>query len=639
MKSIKKILVNRLKWLAVLLMALILPLAVFLQIQALQSQADESAYSAFQQIRQILEENTRELETVKAEYKESCLNNAESIAYMIQYNPEILGDLEESRMIAQMVEVDEIHVFDKTGRIFAGTHPEYYGFTFETGEQIGFFAPLLENKSLRLCQDITPNTAEGKLVQYSALWSADRQFIVQVGMYPETVLEYTKKNELSYIFSLLQGSAGVDLYAIDAQTGTIQGATSGGDNGKNIAQIGLNMDAVQRYDKGRHMLVDGVNSYCVFFDMNGVIIGYVIANDTLYSSILHYTILMSVCLVLIVIVIVVLAWQVTSHYIINSIGQVNETLGAVADGYLDQRVEVRRTLEFSELSDHINNMIRSILSTTDKISFVLNQTNMRVGVYEYSTKMKTVRFTEHIPEILEWDERTREQISSDYQLLQKHLEKIQQSPVPNEKNIFRLGSAREAYVKLEEMVKGADTLGIIIDVTDEVLTRRRIEWERDIDLLTGVYNRRGMERHLKSVFYQGIVHGALVMIDADSLKYINDVYGHSVGDRYLQKIADAISSVGKARHITARIGGDEFVLLLYGYESDEAVMEDLQEIRCVQKSVDLLLENGERIPVRFSFGYVLTEGQTDYSRMITEADERMYAVKAKRKHAMGEANA
>lgn len=631
MISLKKIIISRLQWLAVLMVILVLPVAATLQVFTLQNQARESAQGVFHQIGQILEENTRELEEVSEKYRETCLLNAQSIAYMIQNHPEILGDIEEFRRIARMMEVDEIHVFDKTGRIFTGTHPEYYDFTFESGEQMRFFAPLLKDKSLRLCQDITPNTAEGKLVQYSALWSEDREFILQVGMYPTTVLEYTEKNELSYIFSLLQGAAGVELYAIDGQTGIVMGATSTGDNGKTMTELGLNPNQLDLYRQGTLVRVKGVDSFCVMTDMDGAQIAYVVATDSLYGGVPLYILLLAVCMCLIVLVVVAMMWHTTRAYIIESIHRVNRSLSAVTNGDLEERVNVHTCLEFSELSDHINSMIRSLLASTDKMSFVLNQTNMRIGVYEYSTMAKTVRFTEHVPEILAWGHKTRAEMASDYRNLRQYLDHILQNPVPEEENVFRLNDKKEVYIKLEELTMGHDTLGILIDVTEDILTRRRIEQERDVDVLTGLYNRRAMEGQLEAIFQQDMGCGVLAMIDADHLKQINDVYGHTVGDWYIKAVADAIRGLGTRKHLAARRGGDEFVLLLYGYASEEEVREDLNSLRYIQENTRMSLKNGEWLPVEFSFGYVMTEGRTDYLAMLAEADEQMYEAKRNRK--------
>lgn len=639
MESLRKIIITRLQWLAVLMVIMMIPVAATLQILVLQNQARENAQGAFHQIQQILEENTHELEVITEEYRETCLLNAESIAYMIQYRPEILGDIEEFRKIARMMEVDEIHIFDKTGRIFTGTHPEYFDFTFETGEQIGFFAPLLENKSLRLCQDITPNTAEGKLVQYSALWSADREFIVQVGMYPETVMEYTEKNELSYIFSLLQGSAGVNLYAIDEATGTVMGSTSARDNGKNMEELGLNPQLIESYKLGTLATVAGVDSFCVFTDMDGTLIAYVVSTDALYHSAVVYILLLAACMGIIVFIVVALMWRFTRNYIINSIQQVNGTLNAVTNGNLEQRVEVHSSREFSELSSHINDMVKSLLATTDKMGFVLDHTDMRIGVYEYSTMMKTVRFTEHVPEILEWSPRTCAQLSSDYHLLEQYFAQLMQNAVPGEKNVFRLAGDKDVYIKMEEMVNGTDTLGILIDVTEDILTRRRIEHERDVDMLTGLYNRRAMERELETIFQSDMGQGAVIMIDSDNLKTINDVYGHTVGDWYIKTIARALESVGTRKKLVARQGGDEFILLLYGYDGEEAVRKDLEDLRYAQENTVLTMENGSKVPVTFSFGYVLTEGRRDYNTMLREADGQMYEAKRQRKRRQADESA
>ena len=85
-----------------------------------------------------------------------------------------------------------------------------------------------------------------------------------------------------------------------------------------------------------------------------------------------------------------------------------------------------------------------------------------------------------------------------------------------------------------------DTLsGIVMDVTDTVIRRREIENERDIDQLTGILNRRGLDNALADLFQRTdkVEHSAVVMIDADGLKTINDTYGHDIGDRVLRRVA------------------------------------------------------------------------------------------------------
>ncbi len=635
MQNLKKIVSLNLLKLSLVMMVLILIIAVFLQVLLVQDQTEENARAAFAQIGQILRENQAELTEVEAAYRNTCLSNAETIAYIIQHNADILGNVEEFRALARMLEIDEIHIFDDTGRIFTGSHPEYFDFTFETGEQIGFFKPMLADKSLRLCQDITPNTAEGKLVQYSALWSADGRFIVQVGMYPDKVLEATAKNELSYIFSLLQGDPGVDLYAIDPATGVILGSTTGNDHGRSMTQLGFAPTGMEQCRFGAHVTIRGTNSFCVTQDMEGTLLAYVVPQDQMYRGIPAFTLMLTMALTLIEIIIMLAVARFTNRYIISAIDSINAKLREVAQGNLEERFEDQSSREFSELSSHINELIRSLLATTDKMSFILNRINMRIGVYEYSKRMHTVRLTERIPEILDLSPEEVARLSADHHQLKKYIEKLRREPVPGAENVYRIAGAAEKFVRLEEISIGSDRLGIVMDVTSETMTRRRIENERDVDPLTGLYNRFGLERQMAHVFSDQVDrgHGAVIMIDADGLKAVNDVHGHAVGDLYLKRIAEVIGSFGAARQVSAHPSGDEFVLVLYGYADESAIMEDLAGVRLIQKNTWLHLADGSQIQVRFSFGYVLSHGRTDYSAMLSEADSYMYAVKRQRKQA------
>ena len=168
MQSLKKIISHYMHIITWLFMMIILVIIVIIQISIEHSRAYESSIRTFTQMEQVLQDNQQELLDIQTEYEITCLNNAETIARIVEADPSVLNDLEELKKIAKITSVDEIHFFDKTGCIYAGTHPEYYGLTMESGEQIGFFKPLLTDYDLKLVQEISPNTAEEKLMQYSA---------------------------------------------------------------------------------------------------------------------------------------------------------------------------------------------------------------------------------------------------------------------------------------------------------------------------------------------------------------------------------------------------------------------------------------------------------------------------------------
>lgn len=633
MQNIQKIIINFLFKITLLLTLVILGIYLVAQVLNEQKKAKDDTSAIFSQINQILAENKAELTEVIREYSEACLHNAETIAQILQNNPRMMESDEQLRGLAKMVGVDEIHIIDAKGRIFAGTHPQYYDYTFDSGEQIGYFKPMLKDKSLKLVQEITPNTAEEKMMQYSALWSKNGSFIVQVGMEPIKVMKATEKNELSYIFGLLRANTGVNLYAINSYTGEIEGATTREDVGKNINDIGLDINRIIEKKNVLHANVKGVDSFCIFMWSGDTIIGRVVSNDVLYRSIPQSAAVLGLSLAVIAFILVFAVSKNMHHYVVKSVHSVNDKLRLISIGGLDEKVDVRTSSEFSELSDHINAMIESLLASTEKISQILNQTDLPIGVYEYSKHMQSVRFTEYVPKILNLDAATAMQFKDDNKLFQEFMEQLRSQKIPEEKNVYALSGDTEHFVKLDEIIHGNDVLGIVMDVTDDIVSRRKIEAERDIDILTGLYNRRGLDSRLLDLYREPakLGKGAIIMIDADGLKMVNDKFGHKNGDLYLQKIAGVINNFGLKSSLAARQGGDEFVLLLYQYDAEDEIMATIKTLEYIQDHSTAHLDGDIVVPLSFSFGYALLSESADYSVLLKLADERMYSNKKARK--------
>ncbi len=605
---------------------IILLISVILQIYNDRKKVNDESLAVFSRIKQIMSENEKELAEIRDEYSHTCLYKAATIARILQNEPSVMDSVGELEEIAAFTQVDEIHIFDKTGTIVKGTHPEYYSYSFDSGEQMAFFKPMLEDKSLKLVQDITPNTAENKLMQYSALWSEDGEFIVQIGMEPVKVKKVTEKNELSYIFSMLRANPGIELYAVDPGSGRIVGSTSPADNEKNLSDIGIDPNMAMNRTNGFHTSVKGVNCFCIFTNINSNLVGRVIPKDVLYANLLTDTLELAVGLLFIAAILVTAVSSYMNKYVISGIYAINEKLRSISGGNLDETVHIHTSHEFSELSCHINEMVNTLLADTEKISYVLNKTNLHIGVYEYNENMHGVRATEYLPAILNIKDGKSSELFTDHHLFREYIDRLRLDPIIGMENVYCADSAGTHYVRLDEVRNGSDILGIAIDVTDEVFARRKIEKERDIDPLTGLYNRRGLEGKLRELFAapEKIGHGALIMIDSDGLKSVNDRYGHDMGDIYLKKLSEAVNSFGKNCCIAARQGGDEFVIFLYDYPNEEELTESIETLKYIQNNSTAHLRPDLCVPLNFSFGYSLTNGHDDYKELLRSADEKMY---------------
>ncbi len=171
------------------------------------------------------------------------------------------------------------------------------------------------------------------------------------------------------------------------------------------------------------------------------------------------------------------------------------------------------------------------------------------------------------------------------------------------------------------------------------LERRRIEHERDYDILTGLYNRQAFQRVCESLFAkpETLGHAALLMTDLDNLKIINDTYGHDWGDQYLRQTGRCLAASTPPGTLSARLSGDEFMLLLYGYDSREAVREELEKLRAALQDSASILPSGSELHISISGGVAwYPEDSTDFNTLKKYADFAMYQVKHSRKGEMKE---
>lgn len=122
------------------------------------------------------------------------------------------------------------------------------------------------------------------MMQYSAVWSKNGEFIVQVGMEPVRFTQAMAKNELSYIFSLLRIDPAVDYYAIDGESREIVGSTNEESVGGKLEDIGISFHEVLRDRNGFHKKVNGIDSFCVFQRIGSIYVGRIMPNSVMYQS-------------------------------------------------------------------------------------------------------------------------------------------------------------------------------------------------------------------------------------------------------------------------------------------------------------------------------------------------------------------
>jgi diguanylate cyclase (GGDEF)-like protein len=173
------------------------------------------------------------------------------------------------------------------------------------------------------------------------------------------------------------------------------------------------------------------------------------------------------------------------------------------------------------------------------------------------------------------------------------------------------------------------------------LAKARAEIEQlkataETDFLLDILNRRGFERELsRSIAFikRYSASGALLMLDVDRFKPINDAFGHGAGDTVLKAIAQTLSSQVRASDVIGRLGGDEFAVLLWNLSETDARAKAVE----LEQAIDELRFSfaGKSVRTGASVGVAVLDGHSEMRSALEQADSAMYVRKAQRRHEAG----
>lgn len=294
------------------------------------------------------------------------------------------------------------------------------------------------------------------------------------------------------------------------------------------------------------------------------------------------------------------------------------------------RTGIREVDRFAETITELN---KELVTNSTKFLRIMDMASVELGGYELRTDTGSVFVTDNFFPLLGMPGITGKLLS--VRRFEEVLKGIRENtPCTRTAEGDELLTIRQPdgvrYIMLRSTIEGHAKIGLAEDVTAAALERMRIEHERDYDVLTGLYNRQAFNRVCAALFAQPERMGvaALMMMDLDNLKHINDTYGHDWGDQYIRRTGQCLRENTPVETVCARLSGDEFLVLFYGYHSRDAVREKIGQLsRAMQQSV-AQLPSGNALHISLSGGiaWYPDDGQ-DWETLKKYADFAMYQVK------------
>ena len=191
------------------------------------------------------------------------------------------------------------------------------------------------------------------------------------------------------------------------------------------------------------------------------------------------------------------------------------------------------------------------------------------------------------------------------------------------------GTLRWVHARVEWVEAGPDgaghVLGTVLDISDRKLAEDALAFEGTHDQLTGLSNRTSFLEHVDhalAVAQRQSREIAVLLLDVDDFKHVNDGLGHVIGDQLLVALSRRVVRSARGRDVVARLGGDEFGLLI---KSGQAAEEVAQRIIGVLRAPFALGEHQVRVSA--SIGVAFNTPQSDASALLRDADLAMYAAK------------
>lgn len=197
-------------------------------------------------------------------------------------------------------------------------------------------------------------------------------------------------------------------------------------------------------------------------------------------------------------------------------------------------------------------------------------------------------------------------------------------------------SRRVSEERIEEFHRFAQDFNSLLDEMEEWQLRlqaRNAQLLRTAlhDPLTGLANRAAFRSTINALMNDDAARSssALLFLDGDNFKFVNDTWGHAAGDRVLIEVAKRLAEFGGNRHQPYRLGGDEFAMVLYGVHSEYEVQRICAAL-AQEFNRPFDLHNGHLTSMTLSMGYALTWEHASAEKLQELADRNMYLAKHQR---------
>lgn len=589
---------------AIIIVAVLVILELLIQINTNKNNSLNVTNMLANQVSGILEDNQVSDKMYMNDLKDDFILRAKAVSFMINSLDDDEINYENLKHISELTSIDEINLFNTDGRIYLSTYPRYIGYSFDSGDQIAYFKPILNNTEISLCQDIVPNTAEGKSMMYAMTWSVDKTYLVQIGVEPSRILKQRKTKDYEQVLKNIPLYDGYEIVVFNNTSKQIVATSNSDKMTKSLTEIGL-----KKYKKSDYFTVDSSTDinyikYYGYCKVSPNFCVYVFFNTTkLFSGSASTLALVLIYLILGLFILFAL---------LNKLAKIED----------ERKSQFSILLSMSEIyySLHVVDLEKNTVieyAGHDTVSDEMKKTKGENAELMMQNIMTSTLTEEWLEEGLRF---------SDLKNVRKMLKgkKIMTKDMVGKPT----GWFRMSFITIDAAPDGTPTRIVVTTriIDEEKRKEQQLYEQSNKDALTQCFNRRAYESYMAEYEHK-LAEDNLVIasFDVNSLKYVNDTMGHEAGDELLRGAAECIlrtfSNYGKI----FRTGGDEFVGIFNISEGQLLTLREKLNYEVINWKGKILQE----ISIASGYAHMHENPLVSISELIKIADKRMYEDKSK----------
>ncbi len=296
----------------------------------------------------------------------------------------------------------------------------------------------------------------------------------------------------------------------------------------------------------------------------------------------------------------------------------------------------------------INSMFQATLKKTGDIPFNINEDTKKVSFYGMLKKdvISYYSFNDMLPDVL-LEKKIIDPISyEDYTKLYQNL--IIEKKICKPVILYLEINGRKEWIRVSIISQGygerKQLIGVLenyeehkakdLQIKNRIEDIKRIKKKSQIDFLTNLYNREAFHKKVQYLLKKGFLEqsiGALILIDLDYFKEVNDTMGHGTGDLVLQETAQVLHNFFREGDIVGRLGGDEFIAFVKNICDVDAFKKRIQNLNTLL--CNTYNKDAVSIQVSASIGIVFTDKKEhSFYELYEKADQALYKVKQSTKN-------